>query len=96
MEIFEESHTQEEDIEKKGVPDARLDDASTSVVEREELGQIEDEQTEPPTTAKTERSEKHDLFLISDRLSKSSASSRQSFGVDITAIHGLNGDACKT
>ena len=74
-------------------PDARPDDASASVVQREEL---EDEQTEPTTTAKTERSEKHGLFLISDGLSKSSASSRESFGVDIIAIHGLNGDPYKT
>ena len=101
--------------------DARPDDASAPVVEREEL---EDEQTEPTTTAKpkksghtepstttkteksghieptttakTEKSEKHGLFLISDGLAKSSASSRESFGVDIIAIHGLNGDPYKT
>ena len=77
----------------RATPDARPDDASASVVEREEL---EDEQTEPSTTAKTERSEKHGLFLISDESSKSSASSRESFGVDIIAIHGLNGDPYKT
>ena len=91
----------------RATPNARPDDASASVVEREEL---EDEQTETPTTtkqkrsgyteptttAKTERSEKHGLFLISDGLSKSSASSRESFGVDTIAIHGLNGDPYKT
>ena len=67
----------------RAAPDVRPDDASASVVEREEL---EDELS---TTAKTERSEKHGLFLISDGLSKSSASSRESFGVDIIAVHGL-------
>ena len=39
-------------------PGARLDDASASVVEREELDELEDERTEPSTTAKTERSRK--------------------------------------
>lgn len=88
-------------------PDAGPDDASASVVGREEL---DDEQTEPSMTArpkksgyteptrsaKTERSEKHGLFLVSDGLSKSSAPSGESFGVDIIAIHGLNGDPYKT
>ena len=91
----------------RAIPDAGPHDASASIVAREEL---DDGQTESSTTAspkksgyteptgsdKTERSEKHGLFLISDGLSKSSATSSESFGVDIIAIHGLNGDPYKT
>lgn len=74
------------------------------------IAEPENEQSEPATIAKpktseynestapakTERIGQQGLFLVSDRLPKSSGSGREFFGVDIIAIHGLNGDPYKT
>lgn len=74
------------------------------------IAEPENEQSEPTTIAQPNRGEyngstapaqtewigQQGLFLVSDRLPKSSGSGRESFGVDIIAIHGLNGDPYKT
>lgn len=82
----------------------------TTATPNASIAEPENKQSEPTTIAQPDRAEFNEstapaqtekprqqgLFLVSDRLPKSGGSGGESFGVDIIAIHGLNGDPYRT